>query len=51
MLKVDGRLKTFVDINLNDFNTDDWTANSKAYLKQMNKVLSEIKKLESMPKK
>lgn len=51
MLKVDGRLKTFVDINLNDFNTDEWTANSKAYLKQMNKVLSEIKKLESMPKK
>ena len=51
MLKVDSRLKAFKDINLTEFNTDNWTANSKAYLKQMNKVLAEIKKLEEMPKK
>ena len=51
MLKVDSRLKAFKDINLTEFNTDNWTANSKAYLKQMNRVLTEIRKLEEMPKK
>lgn len=51
MLKVDSRLKSFNKIDFSEFNTEDWTANSKAYLKQLNKVLGEIKKLESMPKK
>ena len=51
MIKVDNRLKAFKDINLTEFNTDNWTANSKAYLKQMNRVLTEIRKLEEMPKK
>ncbi len=51
MLKISNRLKSFVTINLDKLDTNNFTANSKAYLKQMNKVIEEIKKLDKMPKK
>ncbi len=51
MIKIDKRLKPFTTITLDRIKTDGWTANSKEYLRQMNKVLKEISKLEAMPKK
>ena len=51
MLKIDKRLKQFTLLSLDRIKTDDWTANAKAYYKQMDKVLKEINKLEAMPKK
>lgn len=51
MLKIDNRLRNCLKVDLSIIETDDWTPNTIAYFKQMKKALSEIEKLESMPRK
>lgn len=51
MLKIGNQLKKVLNCKIEEISTNDFSANSKAYLKQMNKVIEEIKKLDKMPKK